>query len=116
MELKDKILAAQDLDAELLEVPEWDVTIEVRSPTAGDRARLLTQFVNPESGVVENDKMQAAVAVMCCFDPESGERLFDEEDIPALMEKAAKPVERIFRAGNRLSGLTEDIVDEGKDS
>ncbi len=116
MELKDKILAAQDLDAEMLEIPEWDVIIEVRSPTAGDRARLLTQFVNPDSGVVENDKMQAAVAVMCCFDPESGERLFDEDDIPALMAKAARPVERIFRVGNRLSGLTEDVIDEGKDS
>jgi len=39
-DLRGKIFSADDITRELLEVPEWKVTVEIRSMTAGQRATL----------------------------------------------------------------------------
>ena len=37
MNLRDKILAAQDIPTETVTIPEWDVTLLVKGMSAGDR-------------------------------------------------------------------------------
>ena len=38
--LRDKILAANDVESELVEVPEWGVSVEVRSMSLAMRERI----------------------------------------------------------------------------
>ena len=43
---------------------------------------------------------------------ESNERLFSEKDVKALGRKSAAALDRVFAAGQRLNGLTNQDVDE----
>ena len=38
MSIKDKIKQAGDLEREVVDIPEWDVTVEIRSMSARQRA------------------------------------------------------------------------------
>jgi hypothetical protein len=53
----------------------------------------------------------------CIVDPETGDPIFEVEDMEALMEKSATVIERLWTLCFERSGMTEDKVNEaGKDS
>lgn len=115
MSLRDEILGFDDLIKDIVVVPEWgDMKIELRSATAGERAELMSAFLDDE-GNVDQAAMQAAAVVMCAYDPETAEKVFTEADIGPLLKKNARAVQRVFEAASPLMGLTEDSVEEGKD-
>jgi hypothetical protein len=92
--------------SELVDMPEWDdAKVEVRSMSAGVQARL-------GGGVPSQALFQAIVA--CCYDPESGERLFVDGDIPWLEGQPPGPIARLGEVCWRLSGTEEKAVDVGK--
>ena len=107
--LKEKIKSAQDIRTELITIPEWDMSIEVRTMRAIDRARVLKNCVD-NSGKVIGEKFQAGLVIASCYDPETKERIFDDEDFDLLMEKAAGPVELLAGTAMSLSGLTRDTM------
>jgi len=111
MTLRDAILASEDIKGELVEVPEWDATIEMRTITAAQRARLFDAATG-EDGHVVTDKLYSLIIVMTSFDPDTGERVFDESDAAAIADKSAKVVSRVADVAMRLSGLTDSAVDE----
>ena len=41
MSIRDQIIAANDIQVELVEIPEWDVTILVKSMTGAERGQML---------------------------------------------------------------------------
>ena len=115
--VKDKIRQASDRAKESVEVPEWDVTIEVRSMSAKQRARFATLI---DSGVA-GDRVEGLwtnILTSCCFDPETGEALFDVSDMEWLLEeKSGAVIDRIVAACLEVSGLTPKAVDDaGKSS
>lgn len=113
--LKERILAAEDMTSEIVEVPEWgDVRIEVRSPSAKFRSRLMRQFIDPETGELNYELMYPSLLIATCHDPETGEKVFEDGDIDALNQKNGSLVERIAQAAMRVSGMGADAVDTGK--
>jgi hypothetical protein len=112
--ISDRIKAADDMTSETVTIPEWDVTVAVRSMTGRARARLLKAAAQPD-GTMDFETLYPAILIACCFDPESGEAVFTDADAKWLNEKSAGPVERIAQIGMRLSGLSKDEVEEGKD-
>ena len=55
--------------------------------------------------------------VNTCYDPDTGERVFEESDIEVLLGKAATVVERLATDAMRLSGMSSDSESQaGKDS
>jgi len=117
--MKNKIRSAQDIDRELVDVPEWDVTIEVRSMTVRQRA----SFISASQDTSENsgDRVETVygqILVTCCLEPETGEPVFDEEDLAWLMtEKSGSVIDKLVSRCLEVSGLKEKAVDEaGKDS
>lgn len=114
--IKETIKAANDIRSEVIEIPEWgQVKIEVRSMSAKARARLLKAAAT-DDGQVDLEKLYPSILVACCYDPDSGEPIFTPGDEAFLSEKSAGPVEKLAGAGMRLSGLTEEAVEEGKDA
>ena len=114
--IKDRIKAANDIDTEVIEIPEWDqVKIEVRSMPGRERAQLLKRATMPD-GSMDFEGLYPSVLVACCFDPDSGDKVFDTGDYGWINEKAAGPVERLAQIGMKLSGLTQEAADEGKGS
>jgi len=120
--IKQKIRAANDLAREILVVPEWDdVSIEVRSMSARQRAQFAAQIESAqrEDGVVQRiESLWRVVLLTCCFDPDSGEHVFEDDDIEWLMEeKSGVVIDRVANACLEVSGLREKAVDEaGKSS
>lgn len=52
--------------------------------------------------------------VLCCFDPETGERLFTDDDIPMLKTRARKGMKKLVDAVIRVNGYSAE--DEIKNS
>jgi len=114
--LADKIRQSDDRVVEIIDVPEWDVKIELRSMTALQRSLMQVEWADTEeqSAAV----LYQTVLQHCCFDPDTGDQVFNEEDSEwILAEKSAQDVDRVAQACLKVSGLSADSIDEsGKDS
>ena len=102
MTLRDKILGADDLPAETVDVPEWGVSLRVRALTAAER-------IAYEAGVARDGKpdlaaMKAGLVVAAAIDAQ-GAPVFGHNDLPALLGKSAVAIERLFVVAARLSAL-----------
>lgn len=119
MSIKNKIRSAKDIDRELVSVPEWDVEIEVRSMTVRQRAAFLAANQDhSEDGPARIEAVYGQILVTCCIDPETGDAVFDEDDLSWLMtEKSGSVIDRLVTRCLEASGLKEKAVDEaGKSS
>ncbi len=111
MSLRDKIFSSDDITKELVDVPEWGVSVEIRSMTALERAKLM------EGATINGDKvnvglMYALTVIATCYDPESGLPIFTENDKEAILSKNGSVIERLATKAMGNSGLTEKAVDE----
>ena len=120
--IREAIQAADDGSADLYEVPEWDVVVEIRSMTARSRAHFVAEMASEDGtvgGVNDPDRiigMWWHVIGQTCFDPDSGEPAFSEGDDEWLFEKNARVVNDLANACMEASGLTEEAAGEaGKD-
>lgn len=114
MSLRDDILQADDLEREQVHVPEWDLDVWVRGLTAAERDAYEAEVVQlDDAGDVHMDRQNArAKLVVKCTVDEDGQRVFEPGDVDLLGEKSGKAVDRLFDAAQRLSGITEEDLDE----
>lgn len=110
-DLRKKILDYDDRARQIVDIPEWgDVKIEVRGLTAGERVRLVRHLQDDE-GNIDGGAMANWLIVLCSYDPETGERIFEDDDRGAIAEKAPKPHERLMNVALNLSGLAKESED-----
>jgi hypothetical protein len=111
--LRDRIAAKDDIKAERVTV--WGEEIEVREMTGFDRARYMSLYTS--EGDVDTSLIYPTLVMYSCYDPETGERIFTEDDIEMLGNKAFGSLDEISTVASRLSGLTKSSKAElGKDS
>lgn len=103
MSLRDKILEAPDIASEMVEVPEWGVTVEVRGMSGADRARIFDTIA--KDGEVKASALYVETVIATAHDPETGAPIFEPSDITALMQKSAQAIDRLAKVGLRLSGM-----------
>ncbi len=118
MSLRDSIKAADDGTAELYDVPEWGVKIEVRSLTARARSILHSEWAD-DHGDAERAPHDAwwQIVSKTCFDPDTGELIFDDDDEDILLGKNAQVVTDLANFCMNASGMTKEAQDDlGKDS
>jgi len=112
---KEQIFEADDLEAEVVEVPEWGGSVKVRGLTGRERDRLeatvaLTNKKGEQIGT-NLDNLRARLCAMSIVD-EDGKLMFtSKDDVLQLGRKSAVVVNRIFEVAQRLSGLTEKDVE-----
>lgn len=120
--LADQILGASDIESATLDVPEWGVTLELRSPSAEERAAFITRFM-PDDWSEADENYRPDLTVMYCaaiitmsHDPLTGERVFEMNDstMAALAQKNGAVVERVALEAMKLAGIEKDAVEEGK--
>lgn len=112
MSIRDKIFAIQDdTPSELVKLPEWGVEILVRGFTLGAKDDFLASILDPKTRQTNLRAFNSGIIVGTCYDPETGDRLFTETDIPQLKERSAALIQRLVDVGTRLSGLTDDAVE-----
>lgn len=114
MSLRDKILAADDIQSEAVEVPEWGVTLEVRGMNGADRSRILEAASASDDGKISIGNMYVETVIASTYDPETGLRVFSENDRDALMGKSASAIDRLATVGMRLSAMDGKATDTAK--
>ena len=117
MSLRDQIINSSDIESELLEVPAWDATVEIRTMDARTRLRMMAVLAADSDGSVNLEMMYPDIIIACTFDPTTGERIFTSEDRDVILSKASGSVDLVANAAIRLSGMGGDSMDEaGKGS
>lgn len=96
--------------AEKLEV--GGVAVEMRSMSARDRATFVEQMDGHEKDAAHQLRVvMPAVVVLCAYDPDTGKRLFEEDDVVRLTEELDGTfLKQMFEAALRASGLDPEAL------
>lgn len=113
MSLRDTIKAADDIDRRTVEVPEWGVTVEVRSPTVKERSDLIAAYTDTD-GEIDYTAMFTSLLIATVHDPETGERVFTPDDASWLEGKSGAAVNTVFEVAQQVSGMGAKATDEAK--
>ena len=114
---REAILNADDLKTETVNCPEWGGSVIVRGLTAGERDKWEASLYSTEKRggsfevVAHKENIRAKFIAASVVD-EKGKLLFSAGDIEALSRKSAAPMDRLFAAAQRLSGMTDADVEE----
>jgi hypothetical protein len=122
---RDEILALASAIPETVEVktPEWgaDTAVRVRGLTAKERDEYEQSLISlrgrkgargaQNTATLNISGARAKLAQLGCVD-ESGKQLFTRDDIIELNKLSAAPVDRISAMVQKLSGLSDDDVQE----
>jgi hypothetical protein len=112
----DQILAADDLKAEDVEVPEWGGVVRVQGMTGAARDKFESSLMKDNLSGVSKDKAldnyRARLAAFTMVDGE-GKRLFrSDAEVRRLGEKSADALSRVVDVASRLAGLSAGDVEE----
>jgi hypothetical protein len=110
--LKQQILDAVDVQLEPIEIPEWACTATLRSFTGIERQRVVSKTQEKDRKAQE----VVALLVVLGLGDESGKRIFDDKDVPAIMQKSAAVVERLGIAIAKHNGLHTEANEDAKKS
>lgn len=110
---RDEILKADDIKTEVVEVPEWGGTVLVRGLTGRERDSFEASIMERRGKqLVPNvANVRAKLACRCIID-ENGRRVFSDQDADELGEKNASAMNRVYDVASRLSGMTDDDLEE----
>jgi hypothetical protein len=110
---RDEILSAKDIEVERVSVPEWGGYVHVKGMTGTERdafeASVVEQRGTDAKVNMVNIRAKLAAQTIC---DEEGKRLFTKADIKKLGEKSANALDRVFAVAQRLSGISENDVEE----
>lgn len=116
-ELRARVDGAQDLPREPVAVPEWGITEDdglfMRGLTGSelDAYQASMRKFRGNTQVITLNDMRARLVGSCLVDS-NGQRLYSDKDVKALGEKSGKVLDRLFDHAARISGLTEEAVEE----
>lgn len=114
---REAILAAPDLTFEDVAVPEWGGTVRLRGLTGAERDQYEAEFLRIDTSGrkvkydMELGNARARLVALSVVDGQ-GQRLFDERDVEALGRKSGAALDRVYAAAKRLSGLSEEDMEE----
>lgn len=110
---REDILKAQDIETEIVEVPEWAGSVRVRGLSGQERDEFeaSTMVMRGKQMVPDQANFRAKLACRCLVD-DQGDPLFSQRDVYALGQKSGAALDRVFTVASRLSGLSEADVEE----
>src|ERR1035438_5325425 len=99
--LHDRVLAADDLSTQEVQIPEWKESVWVRTMASGERGKWEAMCIANKDRFSETQWREQFLVIVACN--EDGTSLFAESDVAALATKNAKAIDRIFEAGMKLN-------------
>ena len=110
---REDILKAEDRATEEVECPEWGGTVTVRGLTGKERDEFEASIMvrRGKRMVPDTGNIRAKLVMWCCLDAD-GAQMFSHADLEALGGKSAAPIDRVYEVAARLSGLSDEDVEE----
>jgi hypothetical protein len=109
---REEILSKTKLRQETVTVEEWGGDVIV-SEMAGDVRDEWEQLLRKKDKSGNIVSARAKLVVFTVVD-EKGNRVFTEDDIPAIGKLSSEALEKICRVAVRINGLTAETIDEAK--
>lgn len=109
---KAHILAADDKPRATIEVPEWGGMVTIRSLSGTQMTRLLSDYDKAKKNTGSQYRLQITVAAWSMIDPDTGERLFSDNEIHELAERSSAALKIVFDAASEHNGLTPEAQEE----
>ena len=112
---RENILEIQDIQIELVQIPEWgeDATVYVKGMTGAERDKFESSLVvlRGKSQTLNMANIRAKLASLTICD-ENGKRLFGEQDVQVLSQKSASALQRVFVLAQKLSRIGDEDIEE----
>jgi hypothetical protein len=110
---RDAILSADDTKYDTVPCPEWGGDVRVRSLTGTQRDAYEASIMqtNGTDRKLNLRNARAKMVVLAVVD-DDGRPVFTTDDVSALGRKNAAPIERIFDAARKMSGMSEEDVEK----
>jgi len=110
---RQQILEMDDRLYEDVNIPEWKTTVRVRGLTGTERDAWEASITRQDGRQMRMDltDIRAKLLVRAIVNG-TGERVFSDRDVGALGNKSAAAISRLFSVAQRLSGLTDEDVEE----
>lgn len=108
---RDEILKRDDIEYEIVDVPEWGGKVRVRTLTGDERDRYEGSLLKGKGNKVDMRSARAKLVAMACVDMK-GERVFSGSDVAKLTVKSAAALGRVFQVAARMSALTPEAMEE----
>jgi hypothetical protein len=110
---KEEILRADDLNSEIVAVPEWGGDVRVRIMTGTERDAFEASIFDAKGkdSKVNLKNLRAKLIVLTVISA-TGEKLFIESDIETLGGKSAKALDRVFAVAQKINGIGKQEVEE----
>jgi hypothetical protein len=110
---REQILARKRPAPVRVEIPELGGACFVRAISAKERDAYEASLREKRGGLYEMNLQGArARLVSLCACDEHGNRLFSDEDVQALGEEWAAPIDRIFDVAGKLNRITPGDLEE----
>lgn len=112
---KEAILAANDLQTRVVDVPEWGGEVILKTLSGMERNAFENSLyrINGERATPNMANMSAKLLARVIVD-EQGNRIFTDGDIMALGGKSAAVLSRLFEIASEMNGLGEDAIDDAE--
>lgn len=109
---REDILSANDLERDVVLIPEWGGDVCMRGLTGAERDRFEADMLSdPEEDSRKRFYNLRARLVVLSLCDEKGMPLLLLNDVEQLGKKSAKILDRLFSVAQRLSGMTKEDVD-----
>jgi len=111
MGLSQDLLDFNDLLTQEVKVPQWKRTVTIQELGLQESMLAFGSIKPDDDGKVTLDHMDIAqIVAFGVIDPETGERVFSDEDVPKLARKNHKALMLLYTSITALSGSVEDEV------
>ncbi len=116
---RDQILSSDDLSHKDLVVPEWgDIMVRIRELTGTERgvfeksiSKVSTKADGTTNVELEAQNLRVQLCALTMVDGDNN-RLFADHEVHSLGEKSAKALQRVFDVSAKLSGISDESVEE----
>lgn len=118
---RDFIKGFEDITKKVVTVPAWnDMKIEMRSMRGLDRIAIFSQHTRDQKAGKpkkaepdwDPERVFPILVVKTAFDPETGERIFEDEDVDWITTKNANAFEILVAAAMEVNGLSPTATKE----
>jgi hypothetical protein len=113
------IIAADDIQTEYVEVPEWGGTVRVRGLTGEERNRVFGAIRVYGKQIKDEDEANTqfyARVIAASLIDDNGKLIAGQNAVPALLKKSGAALNRVWQVCRRLSGFTDEEVEAAKES
>lgn len=105
-DIRSRIKRVKPYSSVEVSIPEWDVTVEVRSLSLGDRDEMAILMVGEDGQNQDRSKFYPSIIMATTHDA-NGDKVFTPADLPWLRSLDAHLLDRIAKAAMELNGFTE---------